>query len=323
MQVVITGGAGFIGSHVVEALIARGERVHVIDDLSTGSLENLAGVSGSSGLRVHEGSAADAALLDQLLPDCDVVFHLAAAVGVDLVMGKTAESLMNNLGTTQAVLQAADRAGCPVLFASSSEVYGSRVDVPFRESDGLVLGSTGSRRWSYAAAKATGEWLAMALARERGLRVVCARFFNTVGPRQSERYGMVLPRFVQQALSGEAITVFGDGAQTRCFSHVEDVVAILLRLIDCDAAWGEVVNVGSDAEVSVGALAELVRECCRSDSPIVHVDVDEALRTEDPQRRVPSLDRLRGLIGTIPSRSITEIVEDVATRQRSQRAITG
>ena len=317
----ITGGAGFIGSHLVDALLARGDEVVVLDDFSTGSRANLGNAISSESFTLHRGSAANAAVVDALTAECDLVLHFAAAVGVDLVFRETAASIETNLLTTRTVLQSADRTDTPVVVASSSEVYGKNQSLPLAEDDDLALGPPTSPRWSYAAAKAMGEWLALSLARERGLRVQCLRLFNTVGPRQSGAYGMVLPKFVRQALGGDPITVYGDGMQTRCFAHVADVVDAVLRLTATPVAWGQVVNVGSDVEVSIGELAESVRACCESDSSVVCVPREDLYDNlfEEPLRRVPDLRRLRELTGSAPQASIERVVASVVDAQRREQ----
>ncbi len=319
MKFLITGGAGFIGSHLADALLARGDAVVALDDLSTGSTENIERARGHASFEFCEGCVTDGALVGRLASECDAILHMAAAVGVRRVIAATSASMDVNLRGTQTVLQTADRLAKPVVLASSSEVYGKGHRIPFAEDDDVLLGATCSPRWSYAGAKAVGEWLALSLAREHGVRVLCMRLFNTVGPRQTGRYGMVLPTFVRQAIRDEPLTVYGDGAQARCFGHVRDVVACALRLFESDKAWGTVVNVGSDLEITIDALARLVRERCASSSEIEHVDYASVseISIDEPLRRVPDLSRLRACIGDVPTTPIEHIVDDVIARVRT------
>jgi UDP-glucose 4-epimerase len=320
MRVLVTGGAGFIGSHLSERLLARGDSVVVLDDLSTGSEENLAAVAGHERLTLRVGSALDRASVDPAIAGCDAVVHLAAAVGVRLIVERPVHTIETNVNGTAVVLAAAARRGTKLLLASTSEVYGKGAKVPFREEDDLTLGATVHSRWSYACSKALDEWLAFAWAREAKLPVVVARLFNTVGPRQSGRHGMVLPTFAAQALNGEPITVFGSGAQSRCFGHVADAVEALVRLLDSPAAVGEVVNVGSDEEVTIDELARRVKAAARSASPIRHVPYADAYAAgfEDMQRRVPDLTKLERLTGRRPRTKLDRTIEDVLADQRSR-----
>ena len=320
MRILVTGGAGFIGSHVVERLLARGDAVTVLDDLSAGSLENLGALSGHASLRLHVGSACDEQQVAQLVANADAVIHLAAAVGVRRVVEQTASTIDNNLTATRAVLAAVTRAGTPVLLASSSEVYGGRAEPPFREDDPLTLGATSTPRWAYACAKAMDEWLGLAAFRERRVPVTIARLFNTVGPRQSAAYGMVLPRFARAALQGLPLRVYGDGTQTRCFAHVRDVADALIRLLSTPEAAGQVVNVGSTREVSIGELAERVRARAGGRAPIVLTPYASVFAPdfEDPQRRVPDVTRLRRLIGFVPGTPLDEIIDDVLAHEAAR-----
>lgn len=322
-RVLVTGGAGFVGSHVVEALVARGAEVEVLDDLSTGSEDHLAVALRTGRCRLRVASAADPRAVEPLVGDCGTVFHLAAAVGVDLVASRSRETLERNLAAARTVLAAAGRTRTPVVVASSSEVYGRSGRVPFAEDADLVLGSPVGPRWSYAAGKAAMEWLALGWAREDGLSVVVARLFNTVGPRQSGRYGMVVPIFVDQALRGEPLTVHGDGRQTRCFAHVRDVVRALLQLAREPRARGRVVNVGSPHEISIRRLAEEVRRITASDSPLRFVPAARDRAGGDVRRRVPDLSRLRDLLGWIPDTPLHRILADVVADRRRSGHLAG
>ena len=308
----ITGGAGFIGSHLVDLLLARGERVLVIDDLSTGRLVNLAAHADHPALTVTVGSIRDAARLDALVAGADRVFHLAAGVGVRLLAERPAAMLEDNVCGTAAVLASCAAHRKPVLVASSSEVYGKSTRLPQEEEADVVLGPPHQLRWSYACSKAVGEYLALAHGRDHGLRVVVARFFNTVGPRQRGRYGMVIPRFVRQALAGDPLTVYGDGRQTRCFCHVQDTVAAAAALLETPGAAGQVVNVGSAERVTILELARIVKTLAGSRSEIVHLPFEDAYRPgfDDMRDREPDLSRLQALIGFRPARPLREIVDD-------------
>ena len=314
----ITGGAGFIGSHLAERLLGEGHRVLVIDDLSTGRFENIVHLKGHERFEYTIDTIANEPLMAELVDRADWVFHLAAAVGVMLIVQQPVSSIETNIHGTEIVLRAAARKGKKVLIASSSEVYGKGAKVPFSEEDDCVLGPTTKARWSYACSKAIDEFLALAYHRERGLPVVVVRLFNTVGPRQVGRYGMVVPRFIRQALEGGPITVFGDGRQTRCFCHVRDVVEALVRLMETDAALGRVFNVGSDEEVSIRQLAERVRRLVGAEVPIVHVPYGEAYEAgfEDLRRRTPDLTRIRNLIGFEPSVGLDGILEEMLRHAR-------
>lgn len=322
MKVFITGGAGFIGSHLADHLIANGHSVLVLDDLSTGQIVNIDHLIGHARFDHRIGSVMDAPLVAEMVDRCDVTVHLAAAVGVRLIVERPVHTIETNVHGTEVVLKAAGRKGKPVVIASTSEVYGKTARVPFSEADDLVLGPTTHSRWAYACSKALDEWLALAYARERGLPVIIARFFNTVGPRQTGRYGMVLPTFASQALEGAPITVYGSGEQSRCFAHVRDVVESLDRLIASAEAVGEVFNIGNDREISINDLARMVKEATGSSSPIVHVPYEEAYAEgfEDMQRRVPNVSKLERVIGYRPRTQLERIIEDVVADQR-QRAI--
>jgi UDP-glucose 4-epimerase len=328
MKLLVTGGAGFIGSHLCERLLARGDEVTCLDDLSSGRESNLQACRGEPGFELVRGSVLDEGLVAELVGGVQGVFHLAARVGVRRVLEEPSRTLETNLVGTRHVLEAAARRGARVLLSSSSEVYGRNEAPPFAEDAALLTGATREPRWSYAASKAMAEALVFAQARERGLQAVVVRFFNVVGPRQRGCYGMVLPRFVQAALAGTPLEVYGDGTQTRCFLHVADALEAVLALWDEPRALGQVVNVGSPHEVSIGALAECVRRAARSDSPIVHMPYREAYGTEmtDFPRRVPSRTRLEALVGRSAVRGLEEIVAELVVLEATTglpRAATG
>lgn len=322
MKVFITGGAGFIGSHLAERLLDRGDRVLVLDDLSTGTMDNIQHLIGRPGFEYRIGSALDLPLVTECVDRCDVTVHLAAAVGVRLIVERPVHTIETNVGCTETVLDAAAKKQKLVFVASTSEVYGKSGKIPFSEEDDLQLGPTSHSRWAYACSKALDEWLALAYLREKKVPVVVARFFNTVGPRQTGRYGMVLPNFVSQALAGEPITVFGTGTQSRCFGHVFDAVEAILRLIAAPAAVGQVVNVGNDEEVTILQLAERVREATGSNSEIRLVPYNEAYPEgfEDMHRRVPDVRKLERMIGFRPRTPLTQIIADVVADQRARLA---
>jgi UDP-glucose 4-epimerase len=320
VRLLITGGAGFIGSHLSEALLAAGHEVSVLDDLSTGSRDNIAHLEPHPRFRCTIGSVTDEPVLAGLVERCDAVVHLAAAVGVKLIVEAPVRTIETNVRGTEVVLRHASAHGRLVLLASTSEVYGKSTAVPFREDADLVLGPTHKHRWAYACSKAIDEFLALAYGKERGLPVVIVRLFNTVGPRQSGRYGMVIPTFVRQALANEPITVFGDGTQSRSFTHVADVVRALVRLLDEPRAVGQVLNIGNSREITIRALAERVRELAGSRSPIVTIPYDEAYEAgfEDMPRRVPDLTRIRALVGYEPARSLDDVLREVIEHIRSR-----
>lgn len=319
MKVFITGGAGFIGSHLAEHLLAQGHRVLILDDLSTGAIANIEHLIGRRGFEYRIGSVMDAPLVAELVDRCDATVHLAAAVGVRLIVERPVYTIENNVHGTEVVLEAVARKQRPILIASTSEVYGKSARVPFREEDDLVLGPTTHSRWAYACSKALDEWLGLAYLREKGVPVIIARFFNTVGPRQTGRYGMVLPNFAAQALAGEPITVYGTGEQSRCFGHVRDAVIAIDRLLHTPAAIGQVFNIGSDEEVTINRLAELVRDAARSSSPIVHVPYEQAYAAgfEDMMRRVPDVSKLERTIGFRPGTPLERIILDVIEDKRA------
>ncbi len=324
MKVCVTGGAGFIGSHLAERLLARGDQVLILDDLSTGSMDNLAGCVGRPGFEYRIGSATDVPLVAELVDRCDVTVHLAAAVGVRLIVERPVHTIETNVRATEVVLGAAAKKGKLVVVASTSEVYGKGLRIPFREGDDLTLGPTTHSRWAYACSKALDEWLALAYWREKQVPVIVTRFFNTVGPRQTGRYGMVLPTFAAQAVRGEPITVYGDGTQSRCFGHVQDAVEATLRLIGTPGAVGEVFNVGSDREVTMLQLAEMVRAAAESRSEIRLIPYAEAYAAgfEDMQRRVPDVSKLERVVGYRPRTSLEQIIADVVADQRTLQ-VTG
>lgn len=320
MNVFITGGAGFIGSHLAERLLDRGDRVSVLDDLSTGAMENIAHLIGRPGFTYRIGSALDAPLVSEMVDVADVTVHLAAAVGVMLIVERPVHTIETNVRATEVVLGAAAKKRKLTVIASTSEVYGKSTRVPFREDHDLQLGPTSHSRWAYACSKALDEWLALAYAREKGVPVIITRFFNTVGPRQTGQYGMVLPNFARQALAGEQIRVYGSGDQSRCFGHVRDAVEALLRLIATPAAVNEVFNVGSTEEVSIRRLAEMVRDAAGSPSEVVHIPYSEAYAAgfEDMMRRVPDVSKLERVTGFKPATPLSEIVADVVADQRAR-----
>lgn len=318
MNVFVTGGCGFIGSHLAERLLERGDSVTVLDDLSTGCMDNVAHLVGRDGFQYRIGSALDRPLVAELVDRADVTVHLAAAVGVRLIVERPVHTIETNVGATETVLAAAAKKQKLVVVASTSEVYGKSTLVPFREDHDLQLGPTSHSRWAYACSKALDEWLSLAYAHEKGVPVIIVRFFNTVGPRQTGRYGMVLPNFARQALRGEPITVYGSGDQSRCFGHVRDAVEGVLRLIATPAAINEVFNVGSTEETTIRSLAEKVRDAAGSDSPIVMVPYAEAYAAgfEDMLRRVPDVSKLERTTGFRPLTPLTEIIRDVVADQR-------
>ncbi len=320
LRALITGGAGFIGSHLAEYLVSQGQTVHVVDDLSTGSIENLDSLRDNPHFAYTIADVREEQVLAELVDRADVVYHLAAAVGVRLIVESPVRTIQTNVGCTEVVLKMANKKRKKVIVASTSEVYGKNETVPFREDHDLVLGPTMKARWSYACSKAIDEFLALAYWRARRLPVVVARLFNTVGPRQTGRYGMVLPNFVRQALMGRPITVFGDGKQSRCFSAVDEVVRALAALAETPEAVGQVVNVGSNQEISIAGLAELVKEMAESDSPITYVPYEEAYEEgfEDMARRVPDVSKLEGLVGFAPQKNIREIVASVIEYYRGR-----
>jgi UDP-glucose 4-epimerase len=318
MKIFITGGAGFIGSHLSERLIAEGHELTVLDDLSTGRVENLSAIKGSNALRFVEGDILDDALVQELAGDADMIFHLAAAVGVKLIMDEPSRSILTNINGTENVLRAALKRKTPTFIASTSEVYGKATKFPFSEDDDLTIGATKNLRWSYACAKTLDEFLALAYAREADLPVVILRFFNTTGPRQTGRYGMVVPNFVQAALEGRPLLVHGTGEQSRCFGHVKDVVESLIRLMAEPAARGQVFNIANDQEVTIRQLAEQVIAATGSRSEIKLVPYDSVYPVgfEDMARRLPDVSKLQRTIGFRPRRGLPEIISDIVDEKR-------
>jgi len=313
LRVLITGGAGFIGSHLSEAYLQRGDEVFVIDDLSTGSIENIRHLKDHPRFHYTIESIHNQPVTAELVDQCDVVFHLAAAVGVKLIVESPVRTIENNVHGTEVVLSLANKKKKKVLVASTSEVYGLSAEVPFREDGNLVMGATTKGRWSYACSKAIDEFLALAYWREKKLPTIVVRLFNTVGPRQTGQYGMVIPTFVKQALAGRPITVYGSGKQSRCFCYVGDVVGALVKLMDADDSVGEVFNIGSNQEISILDLAKRVKELTRSESEIVFVPYDEAYEEgfEDMPRRIPDTAKVNNLVGFKPEKQLDEILQAV------------
>jgi UDP-glucose 4-epimerase len=314
MKVLITGGAGFVGSHLAEALLARGDEVYAIDNLQTGSIENIEHLKTNAHFHYTIDNVMNEPVTAELIDRVDVVFHLAAAVGVRLIVESPVNTIETNVHGTEMVLKLANKKKKKVLLASTSEVYGKNVDVPFREDADLVMGPTSKARWSYACSKAIDEFLALAYAKEKRLPVVVFRLFNTVGPRQTGRYGMVIPNFVRQALAGQPLTVFGDGTQRRCFTYISDVVRALIGLADHTGAVGQVYNVGNDhEEVTILELAERVKRRAASKSEIVMVPYEQAYEEgfEDMLRRVPDLSKIGALIGYQPQVHLDAILDNV------------
>jgi nucleoside-diphosphate-sugar epimerase len=313
LRVLITGGAGFIGSHLADAYLNRGDEVFVIDDLSTGTIENIQHLKTNPRFHYTIDSVHNQPVMAELVDQCDVVFHLAAAVGVKLIVESPVRTIETNVRGTEVVLAVANKKKKKVLVASTSEVYGLSTDVPFREDGNLVMGATTKGRWSYACSKAIDEFLALAYWRERKLPTIIVRLFNTVGPRQTGQYGMVIPTFVKQALAGRPITVYGDGKQTRCFGYVGDVVGALIKVMDHSDSVGQVYNIGSTEEISILKLAEKVKELTNSDSEIAFLPYDEAYEEgfEDMPRRVPDISKIKQLVGFRPEMNLDGILRKV------------
>lgn len=318
MRILITGGAGFIGSHLAEALLGRGDEVDVIDDLSTGSMTNIDGLKANPRFTYTLDTIMNCPVMAELVDRCDMVYHLAAAVGVRLIVESPVRTISTNIRGTEICLDMAAKKGKKVVLASTSEVYGKSTRIPFREGDDIVFGPTIKSRWSYACSKAIDEFLALAYFREGKLPVVICRLFNIVGPRQTGRYGMVLPRLIRQALRGEPLTVYGNGAQTRSFLYVGDLVRALLALDGLRDAEGQVINIGNDNEISIAALAEKIKALTGSDSSIRFVPYEEAYEAgfEDMERRAADITRLKALTGFAPSVGLDEIIRLTAEHLR-------
>lgn len=320
MKALITGGAGFIGSHLAEELLEQGHQVFVIDDLSTGSIENIEHLKKCTGFHYIVDTILNAPALAELVDKCDVIFHLAAAVGVMLIVESPVRTIETNIKGTEAVLMHANKKKKKVILASTSEVYGKSDQKTFKEDGDLIMGPTTKGRWSYACSKAIDEFLALAYWKEKKLPVVIIRLFNIVGPRQTGRYGMVIPRFVKQSLSNRPITVFGDGKQSRCFSHVKDTVSALVKLSQTDKAVGRVINIGSNKEITIKDLAERVKLLTKSKSEIQYIPYSEAYEEgfEDMMRRVPDLAKIKNLIDYKPKHSLDSIIRDVIEYYKSR-----
>ena len=313
MRVLITGGAGFIGSHLCDAYLERGDEVHIIDDLSTGSIDNIQHLKKHPRFHYTIDTVQNWAVLAELVDMCDVIYHMAAAVGVKLIVESPVRTIETNVRGTEIVLAAANKKKKKVLVASTSEVYGLSTEVPFREDGNLVMGATTKGRWSYACSKAIDEFLALAYWREKKLPTIVVRLFNTVGPRQTGQYGMVIPTLVKQAIARKPLTVYGDGKQTRCFGYVGDIVGALVKLVDHPDAVGQVYNIGSNEETSIGQLAERIKELTQSESEIVHIPYTEAYEEgfEDMPRRVPDISKIGNLIGYKPQTDLDGILRQV------------
>lgn len=318
MKILITGGAGFVGSHLADKLIGEGHEITVIDDLSTGRYSNICHLEENPNFRLIIDTVLNAALMEELIRDADRVYHMASAVGVRLIMEQPVKTIETIFHGTDVVLGRCAKYRKRVLIPSTSEVYGKGISVPFREDDDLLTGATDKHRWAYACAKTLDEFLALAHYKETRLPVVVARLFNTVGPRQTGQYGMVVPRFVQSALKNESIEVHGDGSQSRCFGHVSDVVNGLTAALESPVCFGQVINFGSDAEVSINDLAKRAIELTGSSSEVRYIPYDQVYGEgfEDMQRRVPSLEKARRLVGYQPTRSLDDIINDVAAELR-------
>ena len=317
-KALITGGAGFIGSHLAERLLKDGQEVVVVDNLSTGSLKNIEGFKSNPKFDFVEGDILNAGLMEELVEQSEIVYHLAAAVGVKLIVEQPVHTIETNITGTEVVLDVVNKFGKKILIASSSEVYGKNEAVPFREDDDIVLGSTSVSRWSYACTKAIDEFLALAFYQQYGLNVVIGRFFNTIGPRQTGQYGMVVPRFVQRALKDEPVLIYGTGRQSRCFCFVDDVVDAIISLMNCDEAAGKVYNIGSTEEITIEAIADKIIEMTGSKSKKEFVSYEKAYGRpiEDMMRRVPSLERIKKMIGWEPKTSLAEALQLIVESKR-------
>ena len=326
-SVLITGGAGFIGSHLAEKMLALGHRVSILDDLSTGRYANIAQLEENKNVEIVIDTVLNERLTEEMIRRSDCVFHLASAVGVTLIMEQPVKTIETIFGGTDVVLRHCARYRKRVLIPSSSEVYGKGISIPFREDDDVLTGATSKHRWAYSCSKALDEFLALAHFRESRLPVAIVRLFNTVGPRQTGQYGMVLPRFVEAALQNEPLTIYGDGLQTRCFAHVLDVVDVMSRMLDSSDCFGQVINLGNDEEVTINDLARLVVDRVGSRSPIRHVSYDAAFGDgfEDMRRRVPCLDKVRRLLNFSPRYSLASIVDDLVAHsaERVDASVSG
>ncbi len=324
MRYLITGGAGFIGSHLAERLLDRDDCVVLLDNLSTGSMDNIRHLKSSGRMQYHLDNIENRQLLAELVDDADVIVHLAAAVGVRLIVESPVRTIETNVNGTQLILEAAAKKRKLTLIASTSEVYGKSTQVPFREESDLVLGPTTKGRWSYAASKALDEFLALSYWKEKKVPVIVVRFFNTVGPRQTGRYGMVLPNFVRQALDNVPMSVYGDGKQSRCFCDVRDTVHSLIKLIDSERSVGEVVNIGNTEEITIEALAQRVKQRTGSLSPIEFIPYDKAYEPgfEDMMRRVPCVDKLESITGFRPQTPLNEIIDRVASHMKQKESVS-
>jgi UDP-glucose 4-epimerase len=313
MKILITGGAGFIGSHLSHRLVDEGHRVTVFDNLSTGLKSNIADLIGTENFTFVEGTILDEPTVIQVMKDKDLVIHLAASVGVKLIMDEPLKSIINNLTGTENVLKIANKNKIKTIIASTSEVYGKNSKVPFSESDDRIMGPTQKTRWSYAESKALDEFIALAYYHEESLPVVITRFFNVIGPKQRSEYGMVVPRFISKALRGQDIEIYGDGNQSRCFSYIDDVVEALVRLINCDKAVGEVINVGCDREISINELADMVIKLTESKSKVTHIDPEKVYgeHFEDMQIRKPDLKKIKNLVNWSPSTTIDLSIKSI------------
>ena len=322
MRILITGGAGFIGSHLSDAYLQRGDEVFVIDDLSTGSIENIRHLKDHPRFHYTIEDVNNQPVTAELVDQCDVIFHLAAAVGVKLIVESPVRTIETNVHSTEVVLSLANKKKKKVLVASTSEVYGLSAEVPFREDGNLVMGATTKGRWSYACSKAIDEFLALAYWREKKLPTIVVRLFNTVGPRQTGQYGMVIPTFVKQALAGRPITVYGTGKQSRCFGYVGDIIGALMRLMDHEESLGEVFNIGSNQEITILDLAKRVKELTKSESEIVFVPYDEAYEEgfEDMPRRIPDISKVNRLVGFKPEMSLDGILKSVIEYHSGQNS---
>ena len=321
MRALVTGGAGFIGSHLTEQLLKDGNKVAVIDNLSTDSLENMDSFKNHTGFKFIEGDICNTELMEPLVEQSDVIFHLAAAVGVKLIAEDPVHTIETNIGGTEIVLNIANKFGRKILIASSSEVYGKSETVPFHEDDDIVLGSTCLSRWSYACTKAVDEFLGLAFHQQYGLEVVIARFFNTIGPRQTGQYGMVVPRFVRTALEGQNLQVYGTGKQTRCFCYVADLVEAVIGLMNCRQASGKVYNIGNNQEITIEGLADKIIQMTGSNSKkeFVPYEVAYGRAMEDMMRRVPSIERIKKTIGWEPKTSLTETLQLIIDTEKRKK----